>query len=97
MAIELEHYYAVDYVDTYYIGRAVSQNDDGYFEMKFWKKSGSKKPSYYFWPKRDDNDSVHESVVFFGPLTLLASDPFSVKQEEDVEAKFQAIKASLKE
>ena len=94
MAIELERYYAVDYVDKYYIGKVVGQKDDGYFEMKFLKKSGSKKPSYYCWPKRDDKDSVHESVVFFGPLTLLGSDQFTVEQEEDVEAKFQAIKES---
>ena len=42
MTVELEHYYAVDYVDKYYIGKVVGQKDDGYFEMKFLKKVGQR-------------------------------------------------------
>lgn len=55
MAIELEHYYAVDYVDTYYIGRAVSQNDDRYgwlFRNEILEKKRVKEAKLLFLAKK---------------------------------------------
>lgn len=72
-AIELEEYYAVDYVNKYYIGRALSIANQ-FVKFKFLHRVFDR----YVWPGRDDIDRVHVSCVFFGPIALENTGPFVV-------------------
>ena len=58
-----ERYYAVEYVETYYIGHALSQADS-FVRFKFLHRVGAKS---FDWPSQDDVDDVHISWVFYGP------------------------------
>lgn len=59
-AIVLEEYYAVDYLNKYYIGRALSIANQ-LVKFKFLHRVFDR----YVWPGRDDIDNVHLSCVFF--------------------------------
>ena len=73
ICVEKEKYYAVDYDTSYYIGRALSYQND-YVKFKFLHKiRGTDK---FDWPGRDDINVVHESFVFYGPVLLQHSGPF---------------------
>ena len=54
--VQTEQYYAVDYINRYYVGRALSI--DGSFCLMKFLHCGSK---IYSWPKHDDTDPVHKS------------------------------------
>jgi len=43
--------------------------------MKFLHQTSKCGEHNFNWPKSDDSEEVHESVIFFGPITL---DGFSV-------------------
>ena len=55
-AIVLEEYYAVDYLNKYHIGMALSIANQ-LVKFKFLYKAFNR----YFWPGRDDIDNVHLS------------------------------------
>lgn len=59
-AIVLEEYYAVDYLNKYYIGRALSIANQ-LVKFKFLHRVFDR----YVWPGRDDIDNVHLPCVFF--------------------------------
>ena len=86
--IELEQYYAVDYIKNYYIGRAVSVTD-GIVKFKFLHRVSATK---FAWPRRDDFDEVHKSCIFFGPVPLQESGPFVVPLQHEIEKIFSAIR-----
>jgi hypothetical protein len=85
-AVRMEEYYAVDYIDKYYLGRAISMTNQ-LVKFKFLHSVGAKK---FNWPKRDDLDEVHLSCIFFGPVTLENVGPFSVPQQQEIEKLFNA-------
>ena len=58
-----EQYYAVEYVENYYIGRALSQADS-FVKFKFLHRVGVKS---FDWPRWDDLDDVHISCVLWAP------------------------------
>ena len=64
--IKSEKYYAVDYVDRYYIGRVLGQGSEtGFYKMKFLHHiTNNGKPTFY-WPKKDDLDNVFHGNIFF--------------------------------
>ena len=67
-----EHdYYAVDYNDTYYVGRALKLNKN-IVTMKFLTRLTDDK---FDWPKRDDLDNVLPE----GKLTSLLASEFFIK------------------
>jgi hypothetical protein len=90
--IELEHYYAVDYVSNYYIGRVLIQNQD-LVTVKFLHRVGACR---FDWPKIDDVDEVHISCLFYGPIQLEKSGPFHVPQQKEIEKIFTKIKKEHK-
>ena len=65
--VQTEQYYAVDYINRYYVGRVLSI-DVSFCVMKFLH-CGSK---IYSWPKDDDTDTVDKSCIFMGLLPCLA-------------------------
>ena len=84
--IEVEEYYAVDYLNKYYIRRALSISDH-FVTFKFLHRVFDQ----YVWPGRDDIDDVHSSCVFFGPGTLQTY-PFVLSDsvEHDIDKLFIA-------
>ena len=78
-----EQYHAVEYVETYYIGHALSQADS-FVRFKFLLRVGAKS---FDWPSQDDVDDVHISWVFYGPVTLDSAGPFAVPKEQNIEKK----------
>ena len=86
----LHNYYAVDYINIFYIGRVVEVEAEGQFvKFKFLHRVGA---TTYDWPRRDDTDSVHLSCIFFGPLELTGYGPFHIVQQAAVEKAFRALK-----
>jgi hypothetical protein len=80
-------YYAVDYVNKFYIGRAL-ETDDKVTEFKFLHAAGAKK---FDWPTINDIESKHSSCVFYGPITLLGNRPFEVAELKEIETLFKNI------
>jgi len=78
--VALEQYYAVHYEKKYYIGRALSTSATNLVEVKFLHNAGADK---FNWPKRDDIDKVHISSIFYGPVVLGQSGPFTKQDKID--------------
>ena len=74
-----EQYYAVEYVETYYIGHALTEADS-FVRFKFLHRVGAKS----FDCSRDDVDDVHISCVFYGPVTLDIAGPFAVPKQQNI-------------
>ena len=72
-------YYAVDYVNNYFIGRALSAPDTRNFaEFKFFHRIKTTNVKRFKWPNHDDIDCVHSSCKFYGPLNLRGHAPFEI-------------------
>ena len=82
---------AVEYVENYYIGSALSQADS-FVRFKFLHRVGAKS---FDWPSRDDVDDVHISCVFYGPVTLESAGPFAVPKQQNIEKVFKEIKSQF--
>ena len=78
--VQTEQYYAVDYINRYYVGRVLSI--DGSFCLMKFLHCGSK---IYSWPKHDDTDAVYKSCIFYGPVTLSGSGPFTVLEQRELD------------
>ena len=85
--IVMEDYYAVDYLNKYYIGRALSIANQ-FVTFKFLHRVFDR----YVWPGRDDLDHVHSSCVFFGPITFQNTGPFVLSDcvQRDIDKVFSA-------
>ena len=79
-------YYAVDYVNKFYIGR-VLEVDGEFMQFKFLHGVGA---YMYNWPIRDDIAKSHISCVFFGPIELQGNGPFAVVQHSVIDKVFKA-------
>lgn len=55
-AVEVGMYFAIDYITTFYFGRVVSVEADGFVQVKFLH---SKTSTTFDWPTSDDADGVH--------------------------------------
>jgi len=84
------NYYAVDYVDKFYIGRALEAHDNQFVEFKFLHKTGA---VTFDWPRRDDVECIHSSCIFFGPIKLQGVGPFYVHKLSLIEKIFKNIKS----
>ena len=92
--VEKDKYYAVDYVNNYYIGRALisATNKCQFTSFKFLYKIQQTHAKRFDWPKHDDIDLVHSTCVFFGPIHLKGNGPFEVIFHlEELEAVFQSV------
>ena len=66
-------FYAIDYVNNYYISRALNAPDTRNFaEFKFLHQIRKTNIKRFEWPNHDDIDCVHSSCIFYGPLNLRA-------------------------
>lgn len=83
--IEVGMYYAVDYVNVFYIGRALETSGQ-FTSFKFLHSSGAKK---FNWPKSDDLEEKHITCIFYGPIKLTGNGPFTVDDLEEIEAIFK--------
>ena len=81
-----ERYYAVDYVNQYYIGRALD-GDNSFTKFKFLHKDCCSKK--FYWPGHDDIAKQHNSCVFYGPVELEGNGPFRVVAIEELEKVFR--------
>ena len=87
--IQVEAYYAVDFVTRFYIGRVLSHSDrEGFWVVKFLHQSMIDGVASFKWPAKDDIDTVHESVIFYGPVALQGVSPFQVPCLEEIKAAF---------
>lgn len=86
--IQVEQYYAVEYVENYYIGRVLSQNGD-YVKLKFLHRVGAHS---FNWPRRDDVDEVHMCCLFYGPVLIQDSGPFVVPNLQEIEKIFKKMR-----
>ena len=95
--IQVEQYFAVDYIDRFYIGRTIGLRKPGFWRMKFLHQTSLAGKTIFNWPRQDDFDVVHESSIFGGPVTLdgVLKD-FSIIEYKDIEAAFKTIKAERK-
>ena len=89
MSIDIESYYAVDYVNRYYIGRAIRKSDV-FVTFKYLHSIGTK----FYWPGKDDIEAVHTSCVFFGPISLSGTGPFTIVDQSEVDSAWLLIKES---
>ena len=87
--IVVEHYYAVDYVDKFYIGRILSDEGNGIWKVKFLHQQSTDGILHFLWPERDDIDKVHLSNIFYGPVFLEGCLDFTIQNIDEIEAAFQ--------
>lgn len=89
-------YYAVEYQKTYYFGRALGSPDGSFINFKFLHSTSSSGAKVFDWPRRDDNDTVHSSCVFYGPVVIVGVGPFTFPQLSEVEQVYQWLRKSRK-
>lgn len=96
ISIDLESYYAIYYDNMWYIGRITKQssNMSGSYEVKFLQKDLDE----YKWPQKDDVQNVDKTFIFYGPLSLIGSNPFSIRRSDtiQIEKKYKDLKRKLK-
>lgn len=83
----VEQYYAVDYLTNYYIGRALS-TENQMVRFKYLYRVGADR---FDWSRRADINNKHISSVFYGPITLESTGPFGVPMQQDIEKIFKSI------
>ena len=70
----MEEYYAVDYIDTYYVGRITNLS-----KCKVTCKFLTRQPNdMYKWRVRDDVADIEHKWIFAGPLKLSGTVPFKI-------------------
>lgn len=77
-SIDIEKYYAVSYDQQWYIGRVTEKIDDELFKLKFLKSELGQ----FKWPHHDDQDNVHKKFIFYGPIELIGTGPFQLKEND---------------
>ena len=93
VTVEVDKYYAVDYVNRFYIGRVLKPGSKtDYWCMKFLHQYMRNGEVRFHWPRAADCDEVHSSVIFFGPLTLIGVRQFKVEELCAIKTFFDDIK-----
>ena len=86
--IETEKYYAVDYVNRFYIGRVLSRSDrESYRQMKFLHQYTRNSEVHFRWPRAADYDDVH---VICGPVELEGVDDFKITELDNIKTLFNS-------
>ena len=87
VSIEIESCYAVDYVNRYYIGRAIHKSEV-FVTFKYIHAIGTK----FYWPGKDDLEAVLSFYDFFGPIALSGTGPFTIENQSEVDKAWLLIK-----
>lgn len=69
----------------FYIRRILAVNDDDTVAITYLHKvrGGNRKEPKFQWPRRrDTEENLHVSFIFWGPINLLGNDPFTVHVDE---------------
>ena len=66
----LENYYAVDCVDRFCSCRLISAVDESFWMVKTLHKHSKKGVLRFLWPMQPDIDTMHNSCIFFGLVSL---------------------------
>lgn len=93
--IQVEKYYAVDYVNKFYVGRVLKETETpGKFQMKFLHQISKGGVPHFYWPKSDDYEDVFAKTIFYGPITLQGCGEYTLKEEEmsQIEQQFSILK-----
>ena len=91
--VEREQYYAVDYIDRFYIGRVVrpQSNLRDFSTVKFLHQTSKDGQLRFAWPKTDDIDQVYLGNFFFGPITLEGCVEFTIPHLKEVQQEFESL------
>jgi hypothetical protein len=80
--VEKEKYYAVQFDQTFYIGRVLEVHDDDTVKVTYLHRvrGGCKDGAPRFtWPRRRDiEENLNIGFIFYGPIELIGNDPFTV-------------------
>lgn len=76
--IMVEKYYAVDYLTNYYIGRAISIENQ-MVKFKYLYRVGADR---FDWPRYQYQAYL---LSVFGPISLESTGPFAVPMQQDIE------------
>lgn len=79
ISIENEKYYVVYYETQWYIGRVLTTGDNR-STIKFLEKFMNE----YRWPKKDDTQEVKNKFIFYGPLALKGTHPFTLARSDTI-------------
>ncbi|KAF5302422.1 hypothetical protein FQR65_LT08510 [Abscondita terminalis] len=92
--VKLENYYAVFYDDSWYIGRVIEILDKSTSKVKFLKENLRQ----FIWPKRDDIQEVRNEYIYYGPIILQGTGPFTLTEllRTSIVNGFKEIKRTLK-
>lgn len=82
VSLEAEKYFAVYYDISWYLGRIISLNEDTCV-VKFLKENLEK----FDWPAHEDKQVLKKQYVFYGPIQLIGSGPFTLKRADYVQIK----------
>ena len=82
------------YKTSTFIGRVLKVSESS-VTLKFLHLVGAET---FNWPRRDDVLQVHQSCIFFGPVTvpMFISGPFKVPELQYVQKLFKAMNRSKK-
>ena len=89
--LQPESYYAVDYINKFYIGRLLAIRD-GVLHFKFLHSNQCTGSMEFYWPRRDDMDTVSPYCVFYCPVNLNGNGPFTVNNLKEIVNLFCFIK-----
>ena len=87
--VSIESYYAVFYDSQFYIGRALSIEPLQKIKFKFLHETF---PQAFNWPINDDIDIIESKFVFYGPVTLVGTCPFSLPDYNKIKCLYKALK-----
>ena len=93
--LQPESYYALDYINKFYIGRLLAIRD-GVLHFKFLHSNQCTGSMEFYWPRRDDMDTVSPYCVFYGPVNLNGNGPFTVNNLKLIVNLFYFIKRQRK-
>ena len=94
--VMIGQYYAVDYVDRFYIGRILKEGEKpNHFEIKFLHQMSRFGHMHFYWPKKDDIDNVFIKNIFFGPVQLEGHSDFTCSAYNFIKNRFHIIKNTI--
>ena len=91
ITVHSEQYYVVDYLRAFYIGRALENVSDSTMNFKFLNRSLVANISTFYWPRRNDINTCHSKIAFYGPIQLVGTGPFTVLGLESMKKAFASL------
>ena len=94
--VKIGQYYAVDYVDRFYIRRVLNKgNKTDHFKIKFLHQMSRFGQMNFHWPKKDDIDNVFIKTIFFGPVQLEGQSEYKCSAYNLIKNRLNMIKDTI--